>query len=92
MKTTASTTAHAPRTSRRATQEAKILELIKDMPQTLRTLAMHTGLEKSTISARLSDLQARGVVIGFETMEQASMGLGRMLTVTVYDFEPDEHR
>jgi predicted ArsR family transcriptional regulator len=91
MKTKASTTAHAPGTTRRQSQEALILAWIMQLPQTLTTLAQLTGLPKNTISGRLSDLQAKGIVVGFETAPEVT-SRGHMINVTVYDFEPDEHR
>ncbi len=60
-------------------------------PQTLTTLAQLTGLPKNTISGRLSDLQAKGIVVGFETAPEVT-GKGKLINVTVYEFEPDEHR
>lgn len=90
MKTTASSAAHAPGTSRRQSQEAEILEWIKDIPQTLTTLHQLTGLAKNTISGRLSDLQAKGIIVGFETAPEVT-SQGKMINVTVYDYEPDEH-
>ena len=90
MKTKASSTAHAPGTSRRQSQEARILEHIKFLPQTLKSLHEITGIDKSTIAARLSDLQERGIVTGFDTVE-VSNGKGQLVTVTLYDFEFDEH-
>lgn len=91
MKTTASTNAHAPGTSRRASQESDILAWIMHAPQTLTTLHQLTGLPKNTISGRLSDLQAKGIVVGFETAPEV-IGKGKLINVTVYEFEPDEHR
>ena len=91
MKTTASTNAHQPRTSRRASQESEILTWIMHAPQTLTTLSQLTGLAKNTISGRLSDLQAKGIVVGFETAPEVT-GKGKLINVTVYEFEPDEHR
>lgn len=91
MKTTASTNAHRPGSAKRASQEAEILEWIKHAPQTLSTLAQLTGLPKNTISGRLADLQAKGVVVGFETAPE-NTPTGKLITVTVYEYEPDEHR
>lgn len=89
MKTKSSTTAH--RSARRQSQESRILEHIKFLPQTLKSLHEITGIDKSTIAARLSALQERGVVTGFDTVE-VSNGKGQLVTVTLYDYEPDEHR
>ena len=91
MKTTASNNAHQAGTSRRASQESDILAWIMHAPQTLTTLHQLTGLAKNTISGRLSDLQAKGIVVGFETAPEVT-SRGHMINVTVYDFEPDEHR
>ena len=91
MKTTASTNAHRPGSAKRASQEAEILTWIKHAPQTLTTLHQLTGLPKNTISGRLADLQTKGVVVGFETAPE-NTPTGKMINVTVYEFEFDEHR
>lgn len=91
MKTTASTNAHRPGSAKRASQEAEILAWIQHAPQTLTTLHQLTGLPKNTISGRLADLQAKGIVVGFETAPE-NTPTGKMINVTVYEFEPDEHR
>ena len=91
MKTTASNNAHQAGSSRRASQESDILAWIMHAPQTLTTLAQLTGLPKNTISGRLSDLQASGIVVGFESAPEVT-GKGKLINVTVYEFEPDEHR
>lgn len=88
MKTTTSTNAHHPGSAKRASQEAQIKLLIRNEPQTLKTLALQTGLPKSTIAARLTDLQKMGIVTGFETMEEVNSA-GRLTTVTVYKCEND---
>lgn len=91
MKTKSSTAAHRPGSAKRASQEAEILAWIQHAPQTLTTLAQLTGLPKNTISGRLADLQAKGIVVGFETAPE-NTPTGKMINVTVYEFEPDEHR
>lgn len=91
MKTKSSTAAHRPRSAKRASQEADILAWIMHAPQTLTTLHQLTGLPKNTISGRLSDLQAKGIVVGFETAPE-NTPTGKMINVTVYEYEPDEHR
>lgn len=91
MKTKASTTSHAPRSARRFTQEERILEHIKFLPQTLKSLHELTGIDKSTIAARLSALQERGIVTGFETTQENTLRR-QIITVTVYDYEPDPYR